>query len=227
MTTLEMTTSHGSRAVQDGTETRAVSPIRVALVADDEVTTRGLASMLREHPGQFEPVTIASRTSAPIDIALYDPAVGSASRADRLDKLLSDPDVRKVAIFTSASESLRPSDFLDRGACAFLSKRITGAALVDALTRVHAGHVVAPDPEPRQCAGRIPAPHGQVLTVREAEVLSHIASGLTNTEIAQTLVLSVNSIKSYIRSCYSKIGVDSRSKAVLWALSNGLGDAQG
>nr|MBA2309244.1 response regulator transcription factor [Pseudonocardiales bacterium] len=60
------------------------------------------------------------------------------------------------------------------------------------------------------------------LTAREAEVLSLITMGLSNLEIAERTSLSVNSIKSYIRSCYRKIDVDSRSKAVLWGVAHGL-----
>ncbi len=53
-------------------------------------------------------------------------------------------------------------------------------------------------------------------------MLSLITMGLSNLEIADRTSLSVNSIKSYIRSCYRKIDVDSRSKAVLWGVAHGL-----
>ena len=60
------------------------------------------------------------------------------------------------------------------------------------------------------------------LTAREAEVLSLITMGLSNQEIAERTLLSLNSIKSYIRSAYRKIDVDSRSKAVLWGVEHGM-----
>lgn len=195
-----------------------IAPLRIALVADDELSTRGVASILREHREHFQLVTMASRDSAPIDIALYDHALGGASRLDRLAELLSDARVRKVAIFTASFEPSRALEFTGQGACAYLSKSMTGAEIVDALKKVSAGQVVVPSHDKS-------ALYGQVLTPREAQVLLHIASGLSNAEIANTLDVSINSVKSYIRACYRKIDVDSRSKAVLWALSHGLGGA--
>ena len=60
------------------------------------------------------------------------------------------------------------------------------------------------------------------LTQRETEVLSMIASGKANRDIAEETNLSINSVKSYIRGAYSKIEVTSRSQAVLWAIQHGL-----
>ena len=60
------------------------------------------------------------------------------------------------------------------------------------------------------------------LSPREAEVLALIARGLSNQEICDRAHVSINSIKSYIRSAYRKIGVKSRTQAVLWALAHGF-----
>jgi len=60
------------------------------------------------------------------------------------------------------------------------------------------------------------------LTRREGEVIALIASGLSNQEIAERSHVSINSIKSYIRSAYRKMGVASRSQAVLWGVENGF-----
>ena len=50
-------------------------------------------------------------------------------------------------------------------------------------------------------------------------MLSLIAGGLSNTDVAARMGLSINSVKSYVRSSYRKIGVESRSQAVLWGLT--------
>jgi two-component system, NarL family, response regulator LiaR len=60
------------------------------------------------------------------------------------------------------------------------------------------------------------------LTVRESEVVAHITLGLSNKEIASRAYLSINSVKSYIRSAYRKMGVTTRSQAVLWAVHHGF-----
>ena len=61
------------------------------------------------------------------------------------------------------------------------------------------------------------------LTPRELEVLRLIARGLSNQEIADQVFVSINSVKTYIRSAYRKIGVRSRTQAVAWCLQNDLG----
>ena len=60
------------------------------------------------------------------------------------------------------------------------------------------------------------------LSPREAEIVALITSGLSNQAIADRAYLSINSVKTYIRSAYRKIGVSSRTQAVLWAVSNGF-----
>lgn len=62
--------------------------------------------------------------------------------------------------------------------------------------------------------------HG--LSERELQVLTLIATGLTNAEVAREAYLSVNTVKSYIRSAYRKMDVQSRSQAVIWAIDHGV-----
>ena len=61
-----------------------------------------------------------------------------------------------------------------------------------------------------------------MLTTRERETLALIATGRSNDEIAREMRISLNSVKSYIRSAYRKTGVQSRSQAVLWAVTHGV-----
>ncbi len=60
------------------------------------------------------------------------------------------------------------------------------------------------------------------LTPRERDVISLVTSGVSNREIAAALCVSVNSVKSYIRSAYRRIDVTSRSQAVLWGVEHGF-----
>ena len=61
------------------------------------------------------------------------------------------------------------------------------------------------------------------LSRREIDVLHLIACGLSNQEIADTLYLSINSVKTYIRAAYRRVGVVRRSQAVAWSVPRGLG----
>jgi DNA-binding NarL/FixJ family response regulator len=60
------------------------------------------------------------------------------------------------------------------------------------------------------------------LTDRESEVLALITQGLSNADVARLTYLSPNTVKSYIRTIYRKIGVASRTQAVLWGVRNGF-----
>jgi DNA-binding NarL/FixJ family response regulator len=61
------------------------------------------------------------------------------------------------------------------------------------------------------------------LTEREVEVLRLLAQGLTNKDIAQTLILSVRTVEAHLRNIFGKLGVHSRTEAALWAVENGYG----
>lgn len=83
-------------------------------------------------------------------------------------------------------------------------------------------------------AGRVPvgAPAGQRdepgLSRREQEVLAGVCAGMSNNDIAAGLYLSINSVKSYIRTAYRKIGVSTRAQAVAWGIRHGydVGDGR-
>ena len=81
----------------------------------------------------------------------------------------------------------------------------------------------APAPVPETAEPELTWP-GQPfgLTVRESEIVALVCEGLSNQEIANNLYLSINSVKTYIRTAYRKIGVSTRTKAVLWGLDNGF-----
>ena len=63
---------------------------------------------------------------------------------------------------------------------------------------------------------------GEGLTDRESEILALITQGKSNAEVARLTYLSPNTVKSYIRTIYRKIGVASRTQAVLWGVRNGF-----
>ena len=58
--------------------------------------------------------------------------------------------------------------------------------------------------------------------MREAEVLALITQGLSNNDIAERTGVSINSVKSYIRSAYRRIGVTTRPNAILWGIEHGF-----
>jgi DNA-binding NarL/FixJ family response regulator len=201
-------------------------PIRLAIVDDYEVVVRGLAEMLASHSDDLEVVQLISQYPVvePVDIALYDTFAQTQGDGPDVGQLLSNPAVRRVVVYTWNVEKPLVRQTLARGVSGYLSKALTADELVDALRRVHAGEqVVAPQPVTEAPPAQKLFPgQAEGLTVREAEVIALITQGLSNAEIADRASLSINSVKSYIRSSYRKMGVTSRTNAVLWGIEHGF-----
>ena len=191
--------------------------IRVALINEDQVIRFGVAAMLAA--GDTGVALADPATTPRVDIALYDPA----GRDQDIIPGLADARVAKVVAYTWNFQPWMARDLQRQGVCGFLSKRLTAPQLVKALKVIHSGtFVVAPSVRRSVGAGSDWPGRDSGLTLRESEVLALITRGLSNHDIAQQLHVSPNSVKSYIRSCYRKIGAESRSQAVIWGLSHAM-----
>lgn len=198
--------------------------LTVAIVDDAELVSGGLRTILSGHP-TLRLVTLDSREQVRrrIDLALYD--AFRAGHFDRIviERLLHDPHVARLALYSWETGARQIALGYRAGADSYLCKAWTAPTMVRALERVAAGE--------RLFAGRLPPAADECdwpgrkegLTYRESEVLELITQGLRNQEIAQSLYLSINSVKSYIRSTYRKIGAERRSQAVIWAVNHGFG----
>jgi len=195
-------------------------PVVVALAPDAPVVMAGVAAMLRAGGTRFTTVDLRTVGPGPVtaDIVLYDPA-------RRLPQNARKAPGRLRPALVAFSWSLRADTIAQaraEGALAVLSKDLPAEALRAALCAVHEGrplpYVVAAGDE----AGEAPDARPGGLTARELEVLQLICSGHSNLEIADTLYLSINSVKTYIRSAYRRIGVTRRSQAVLWGIHSGV-----
>ena len=89
---------------------------------------------------------------------------------------------------------------------------------------MHAGEIVISDvpPRARSAPGLDWPGRGEGLSDREAEILALITQGKSNADVARLTYLSPNTVKSYIRTIYRKIGVGSRTQAVLWGVEHGF-----
>lgn len=198
--------------------------IRVALVNDHPVVVEGLRALLAPYSDRVRVVELASQANvvSSVDLALYDAfAVGAG--AGTLEELLVNPVVSRVAVYTWDATPERVQTAFDQGVAGWLSKALDAPELVKALEAVHAGQWVVPRvaADADTATGDWPG-RAQGLTAREAEVVTLISLGLNNNEIAEQTYLSINTVKSYIRSAYRTMGVTTRSQAVLWGLDHGL-----
>lgn len=119
---------------------------------------------------------------------------------------------------------------LQAGATGFILRDAQVGDLARAVIATGRGEIVLPPPLAARALaalarGQVPREEPAVsLTEREQEVLGLLANGLTNKDIAQTLILSVRTVEAHLRNVYSKLDVSSRTEAALWAVHNGYGN---
>lgn len=187
----------------------------IALIADADLVWLGLRSICSDWPriSLIRSSTVAALEGA-IDLALLDPFAGATFDIENVDALVNHPRVHAVAAYTWTTDPLAANWLHAMGVDSMLSKGMAAANLPAELLRIGSG--AAAGAEVSAAPSR--SWHDQLnLSVREVEVLALVASGVTNKEIAQLKYLSMNTVKSYIRSAYRKIGVERRAQAILWA----------
>lgn len=202
------------------------SPILIGLVDDYDVVLIGLAHMFDEHRHRVLVAEIDSNEPLvdKVDIALYDSFAQPESDHEEIGVLVDSPRAHRVVVYTWNFQPGLVDDALKRGASGYLSKTLTPEGLVSALERVHSGEIVVSDPPARaKRASALDWPgRREGLTDREAEILALITQGMSNADVARLTYLSPNTVKSYIRTLYRKIGAESRTQAVLWGVKHGF-----
>ncbi len=198
----------------------------MALVNDYDVVVTGVAHMLDRYRDR---VVIAEiDTNRPVkdsvDIVLYDNFAQPESDRDEVTSLVRSANARRVVIYTWNFHPHLVDRARSQGVAGYLSKALSARDLVAALEAVHAGELVVSDvpPRARSAPGLDWPGRGEGLTDRESEILALITQGMSNAEVADLTFLSPNTVKSYIRTVYRKIGVSSRTQAVLWGVAHGF-----
>ncbi|OBF79651.1 helix-turn-helix transcriptional regulator [Mycobacterium sp. 852002-51163_SCH5372311] len=201
-------------------------PITVALVDDYDVVVKGVANMLEPYRDR---VVIAELDSTmpvkdAVDIVLYDSFAQPESDHEEIGVLVANPRARRVVVYTWNFHPDLVQSARQHGAHGYLSKTLPARELVAALEAVHAGEIIISEVEGR--ARSVPGldwpGRGEGLSDRESEILALITQGMSNADVARLTYLSPNTVKSYIRTIYRKIGVASRTQAVLWGVNHGF-----
>ena len=201
-------------------------PITVALIDDYEVVLIGLAHLFDRYSDRIMVVEIDANKplAEDVDIALYDTFAQPEADRDEIQVLVDNPHARRVVVYTWNFHPDLIDSAIRKGANGYLSKTLPARDLVASLEAIHAGEtVISPPPgRARPTSGLDWPGRSEGLTDRESEILALITQGKSNAEVAATAYLSPNSVKSYIRSTYRKIGVKSRTQAVLWGIEHGF-----
>ncbi|MDD9382039.1 response regulator transcription factor [Streptomyces sp. ZAF1911] len=207
--------------------------INVLLVDDHQVVRRGLRTFL-EVQDDIEVVGEAADGEEGIDraeelrpdVILMDIKMPGTDGIEALRRLRTLENPARVLIVTSFTEQRTVVPALRAGAAGYVYKDIDPDALAAAIRSVHAGHVLLqPEVAGALLAEEGPGPssgRGGNLTDREREVLSHIADGRSNREIARALVLSEKTVKTHVSNILMKLDLADRTQAALWAVRHGI-----
>ena len=215
--------------------------IRV-LVVDDDVPTRvGVRTILSSEPG-FEVVGEAGTAADAVelsrqlrpDIVLMDVRLPDEDGIVVTRQILGDTreglPAPHVIVLTTFDYDEYVFRSLQAGASGFLLKRAPAEELVEAVRTVAEGNALPAPARTRTLIGAFatasgeppPTQFAEALTTRESEVLAHIARGLSNAEIAETLGLSIETIRTHVKHVYMKTGARDRAHAVIIAYETGL-----
>ncbi|MFB9314598.1 response regulator transcription factor [Nocardioides plantarum] len=197
-------------------------PVRIAIVNDYDIVVAGTAAVLDGFEDRVKVVELDSRMPvvSDVDVVLYDSfgqVQGDAIDLDTLMQITS----AKLVIFSWNTDPNLVSRAIEAGASGYLHKGLDGDELVGAIEAVHSGQRVLPSGQDADTFGRWPGDEFG-LSARESEVLALICQGLSNQDIAGRAFLGINTVKTYIRTAYRKIGVTSRTQAVLWGMQHGF-----
>ena len=207
------------------------TPIRVLLVDDHAVVRSGLSAFLLvfddlelvgEAAGGEEAVRLCRRLEP--DVVLMDlmmPGMNGVAATRAVREVC--PQVQVIALTSFREEDL-VQGVLEAGAISYLLKNVSADELANAVRAAHAGRPTLA-PEAAQVlirAARRPPALGYDLTNREKEVLALLVEGLTNSEIAERLVVGRSTVKFHVSNVLSKLAAASRTEAVALALQHKL-----
>lgn len=205
----------------------AARRIKVSVVEDNDRFRGSLAVLLNGYPGfqcmgahgTAEEALACIPAEAP-DVVLMDIELPKRSGIDCVRELKQRAPALPIMMLTAYDDPERIFESLRAGACGYLLKRTPPAELLVAIEELHRGG----SPMSTQIARRVvaslheAAPRDRAaasLTEREAEILSRLAKGYSNKEIADLLSISLETVRTHLRHIYEKLHVHSRTEAVV------------
>jgi DNA-binding NarL/FixJ family response regulator len=208
---------------------RSVGPrrsrvVRVSIVNDYELVVAGVAALLAPFP-HIEIVELAANRIPRVqaDVVLFDTYGHRDLGTSRVRELVDNDQTCSVVIYTFEFGPGLVEKALATGVRGYLDKRESSARLVSAIERIADGEVVVSAGGTALHRSEIEWPGRAVgLSVRESELLPLLAEGMRNNEIAESLYLSVNTVKTHLKELYKKLGAANRAQAVAAAAQAGL-----
>jgi DNA-binding NarL/FixJ family response regulator len=214
------------------------SPLRVVIADDQRVVREGLAMLI----GLLDGIQVVAMAADGVDavdqallhrpdVVVMDLRMPNLDGAQATARIRAELPQTQVLVLTTYADDDALFPALQAGARGYLTKNASAEEIEQALSALGRGQThLAPEVQQRLVAASLDAraagpgatapPDG--LSAREVEVLTLIAAGRSNTEIARELVLSNATIKSHINHIFAKIGARDRAQAVHYAYDHGL-----
>jgi two-component system, NarL family, response regulator DevR len=209
---------------------------RIILVDDHEVVRLGLKSLLERHP-QFEVVGEAGSARDALeqvaatepDVVVMDIRLPGTSGIEACEQIVDQYPNTKVIMLTSYAEDEMLFSAIRAGASGYVLKQIASEELVKAIEAVGRGEALL-DPavtqrvfqEVRRAVKEEEASAFAHLSQQEKHVLLLVSEGKTNREIAKNLFLGEGTVRNYVSSILSKLGVNNRAEAAAYAVEHSL-----
>ena len=204
--------------------------IRVFLLDDHEVVRRGVRELL-EGADDLEVVGEAGTANEALqripatkpDVAILDVRLPDGSGIEVCRDLRSQMPDLKCLMLTSFNDDEALFDAIMAGAAGYVLKEVRGSDLIDSVRRVAAGQsLLDPIVTARVIERLRNPPHDSLtdsLSPQESTILSHLADGLTNRQIAEQMFLAEKTVKNYVSSLLSKLGLERRTQAAVYGAS--------
>lgn len=206
--------------------------IRVLIVDDHQMVSQGLAKILSDQP-DIEVVGTASRVEDAVasarlhrpDVVMMDYELPDGNGVQATERIKADRGETKVVMVTSYTDEAVLIAAIEAGASGYVTKHKVIEEVVSAVRAANAGEaLISPTMLARLLPKLRPSERkiGADLTAREIEVLKLLAEGTSNQAIADTLVISLHTVRHHVQNIITKLGAHSKLEAVATAARAGL-----
>ncbi|RUL79003.1 response regulator [Dyella choica] len=203
--------------------------IRVLMVDDHPLLREGVAAVLGSQ-GDMELVAEAVNGDEAIalfrkhqpDITLMDLQMQGMNGLEAIRTILGEFPHARIIVLTTYQGDMQATRALKAGAVGYLLKSTVRKELLATIRQVHGGHRHVPNEVARVIAEHVA---DDTLSMRELQVLGHVAGGFSNKRIAMHMGISIETVKTHVKSILAKVNARHRTEAVIIAMRRGIIDA--